>query len=375
MYFNEALIQVGNSAPDFKFKMDEKLHFGLSYIKPTGALYRKKSEIREKIEYLVLDFLGTWCQPNIKGFLKMKKYLEKYPEKLCYISIACNEKSLKAWKNYSEKIMKTTNTIIALLIPAIFMACSQKQAKEKDQPTKNNAEYTMSATWLRMSPQGPVKMQFKENGKATIDFGNDQSVEVTSTYTINGDTIKFTDENGQMCPAPGTYLMDETPYYMAFDVLNDTCNGRIKTTTGFWTKPNFRELLDTLDKQIAARNEAELNLMRGRLYMATGNSVKARADFDKYIATDSTNFRVFTNRAATQFPTDMEGALADCESAIALNPEYKNAWFLRGLALYEMGRKEEACESFSRAIELGFSVLRRAEKQKCAAFWSIEDKS
>jgi len=267
--------------------------------------------------------------------------------------------------------MKITNTIIALLIPAIFMACSQNPPKEKQD--KSHSESIISGVWLRMSPQGPVKMQFKDNGKVTIDFGNDQSVEVSSTYTINGDTVKFADENGQMCPAPGTYLMDETPYYMAFDVLNDTCNGRIKTTTGFWTKPNFRELQDTLDKQIAANSEAELHLMRGRLYMAIGNSEKAREDFSAFIANDSSNARVFINRAATFFPGDMQGVLADCDRAIALNPENKNAWFLRGLALYEMDRKKEACESFSKAIELGFSVLRIAEKQKCAEYWDIEN--
>lgn len=264
--------------------------------------------------------------------------------------------------------MKLTSIIIMSLVLMVTLACNQNKPKEKAEQTKE----TMSATWLRMSHSGPVKMQFRKNGTVTIDFGNDQNVEVTSEYTINGDTISFSDRKGEMCPASGTYLMDETPYYMAFDVLEDTCNGRIKTTTGFWTKPTFRELEDTLNKQITASSDPGLHLMRGRLYMATGNVAKARADFDAYIASDSTNARVFVNRAATRFPADMEGALTDSESAIALEPEYKNAWFLRGLALYELGRKEEACESFSKAIELGFSVLRIAEKQKCAEFWETE---
>jgi len=66
---------------------------------------------------------------------------------------------------------------------------------------------------------------------------------------------------------------------------------------------------------------------------------------------------------------DMEGAVSDCNKAIALDPENKNAFFLRGLAHYELGRKEQACEDFSKAINLGFSILRIAEKQRCAEFW------
>ncbi len=65
----------------------------------------------------------------------------------------------------------------------------------------------------------------------------------------------------------------------------------------------------------------------------------------------------------------MKGAVDDCNKAIALEPDNKNAYFLRGLAKYELGEKEQACEDFSRAIELGFSILRIAEEQRCAEFW------
>ena len=40
-----------------------------------------------------------------------------------------------------------------------------------------------------------------------------------------------------------------------------------------------------------------------------------------------------------------------------------------GLARYELGEKEQACEDFRKAIELGFSVLRVAEQQRCPEFW------
>jgi len=70
----------------------------------------------------------------------------------------------------------------------------------------------------------------------------------------------------------------------------------------------------------------------------------------------------------------MKGAVDDCNKAIALDPENKNAFFLRGLAEYELGEKEKACEDFSRAIELGFSILRIAEEQRCGEIWDSTKK-
>jgi tetratricopeptide (TPR) repeat protein len=68
-------------------------------------------------------------------------------------------------------------------------------------------------------------------------------------------------------------------------------------------------------------------------------------------------------------PEDLPGVVDDCNKAIALDPENKNAYFLRGLASYGLGKKEEACTDFYRAIELGFTILKEAEHEKCAAYW------
>jgi hypothetical protein len=37
-----------------------------------------------------------------------------------------------------------------------------------------------------------------------------------------------------------------------------------------------------------------------------------------------------------------------------------------------LGEKEQACEDFSKAIELGFSVLRVAEQEICFDYWKKE---
>jgi tetratricopeptide (TPR) repeat protein len=64
--------------------------------------------------------------------------------------------------------------------------------------------------------------------------------------------------------------------------------------------------------------------------------------------------------------------MLDCNKAISLEPDNKNAYFLRGLARYELGEQEEGCEDFNKAIELGFSVLRIAEQEKCIDYWNVK---
>ncbi len=138
---------------------------------------------------------------------------------------------------------------------------------------------------------------------------------------------------------------------------------------GFWTTPEYKKLLKKLDKDIAQSAELEDILSRARVLMAIGKAQGAKADLDTYILKDQTNARVYVNRAATRFPHDLKGVVADCSKAIALEPDNKNAYFLRGLAHYEQGNKQQGCNDFSRAIALGFTVLRYAEQNKCAEFW------
>jgi tetratricopeptide (TPR) repeat protein len=172
-----------------------------------------------------------------------------------------------------------------------------------------------------------------------------------------------------MCQDIGQYKVYQTKYYVSFDLIDDDCGGRIKTTMGFWTKPNFNDFLKTLDDEIAKSPNPDLYLSRARIYLATGMTNKAKDDFDNYLLTDTLDARVYINRAGTRFPNDLIGVVSDCNKAISLEPDNKNAYFLRGLARYELGEKEQGCEDFSKAIELGFSVLRIAEQEKCIDFW------
>lgn len=262
--------------------------------------------------------------------------------------------------------MKNVVAVFCFL-PVIFFGCVHSGADQGNAQIAD--EQMILGSWIKFSRAGLIAIEFKHNSMLEVDMKNDGTIDVLSEYQIKDDTIVFKDIKGEACPELGKYWLEVREEYLALDMANDDCGGRIKLTTGFWTRANYPDLIKQLDKRIEAGDDADNYLLRGRIYMAIGQPKNARKDFDSYLQSDTTDFRAYLNRAATCFPHDMEGALADCNRVIALNPDSKNAYFLRGLALYELGGKEEACADFTTAINLGFDILRIAEQQKCEEFW------
>ena len=74
------LVADGCQAPDFTLKDNNGKMLALSSLKG---------------KYLVLDFWGSWCGWCIKGFPEMKKYYEKYKDRLEILGIDCNDKEDK----------------------------------------------------------------------------------------------------------------------------------------------------------------------------------------------------------------------------------------------------------------------------------------
>jgi hypothetical protein len=227
--------------------------------------------------------------------------------------------------------------------------------------------------WVRLTQSGPVGLEFNGDGTIEVDFGNDGTVDVVSEYEVRNDSIFFIDKKGEMCPEPGIYKLEITDCYAAFDLIDDMCNGRIKMTMGFWTRPDFDQLIGELSENIEVSDNSELYLKRARIALALGKSQEAGSDLDVYLQQNPNDARALINRAGTRFPHNMEGVVSDCNNAIELEPENKNAWFLRGLANWELGFKEEACNDFSRAIDLGFSILQIAEEQRCSEYWNRKE--
>lgn len=264
--------------------------------------------------------------------------------------------------------MKAKMILLGFLILGLLPGFSHSMGMNNDAQSDNS----LSGRWIKIGHMGAYGLEFTDGGLVKVDFGNDQSTDVNVEYELRGDTIKFVDKDGKMCQNNGIYKFYQTDYYLALDLIEDDCNGRIQTTMGFWTKPNYEELIEELDNEISNSPEPEHYVNRGRIYMAIGKSQLAEQDFDKYILADTSNARVFLNRAATRMSSDLNGVILDCNKVLDLDADNKNAYFLRGLARYELGEKELGCEDFNRAIELGFTILRDAEQEKCFEYWNEE---
>jgi tetratricopeptide (TPR) repeat protein len=227
--------------------------------------------------------------------------------------------------------------------------------------------------WLSMGQKGKKSLNFQENDRVDFNFGDDGTIELVSKYDIHADTIIFNDKEGVTCPDIGKYKVEVNQYYLSLNLIKDDCGGRVKNTMGFWVRADYENVLHTLNERISEHSQPGLYLMRSRIYLAIGKPQEAKSDLDYYIENAQPNARVYINRAGTRFPDDLDGIIKDCDKAIKLDPGEKNAYFLKGLALYGLDKKEEACQNFMKAIDLGFSVLRVAERHSCAEFWEKAD--
>ncbi|MBT8317571.1 MAG: hypothetical protein HKP59_08085 [Lutibacter sp.] len=268
--------------------------------------------------------------------------------------------------------MRTLKIFFVLTSVIFTYSCNYKATKEKVptsiEITQPN-DSTLIGVWKHMSPNGPMKIYFKENGTVETDLGDNNSVDIISSYTIKSDTIEFFDKEGKSCPNAGIYKVYNRGYTVSFDVLDDLCNGRIKSTSGFWVRPNHLDQINQLNSIIEKTDDIKSILHRGRMYLALQKYELAKKDFDMYIKRDSSDAKVYINRAATRFPYGFQGIVYDCNKAIAIDSTDKNAYFLRGLAYYALDEKQKGCDDFQKSIDLGFEILKEAEYNKCKEFW------
>lgn len=260
----------------------------------------------------------------------------------------------------SGHINSAINSVLIVLL-LLLVQCNNPQQKEE-----NKNQDIIFGNWYKKGHNSAMKLNLSKQNLATVIVGENGKEKYDADFVIKNDTILFIDRNAL---DTGAYVIKKSPYYVAFDLINDDRSGRVKKMMGFWVRPHYDKQLRDLTKLIKDSSRTQDYLTRARMYLALGNPKKAQFDLNFYLSIVSTDSRAYLHRAATYFPYDMEHALADCNRALELDSVNKNIYFLRGLALYMIGREEEACNDFNEAIELGFSVLRQAESERCKEFW------
>ncbi len=149
--------------------------------------------------------------------------------------------------------MKTLKLLFVLISIIYASSCNNNKTKDKASAsieiTQPN-DSTILGEWKHIGPIGAVKIHFKENGIVEIDLEDNNSIDIISNYIVRSDTIEFLDKEGKSCPNSGVYKIYNRGYTVAFDVLDDLCNGRIKSTSGFWVRPNYIEQINQLNSII-----------------------------------------------------------------------------------------------------------------------------
>lgn len=95
---NRGSVRIGSTAPAFKVK-DIDGHY------VTEDMFKGR-------KFLVLDFWGSWCAWCIRGVPEMKRYREKYRDRLEILGVDCNDKPermLAAIKKHGMNWLHTVN--------------------------------------------------------------------------------------------------------------------------------------------------------------------------------------------------------------------------------------------------------------------------
>lgn len=141
--------------------------------------------------------------------------------------------------------------------------------------------------------------------------------------------------------------------------------------------PFFRKAIIRLDEAIKIIPEmAEALYYKGAAYQSRYNFYRIDEHWDSamtaYTATIELNDQLasaFFNRGnlyVIEGSADNELlALADYAAVIDLEPNYKNAWYMRGVLRYGIGDPDGACEDFSMAVQYGHKEAGKEMKRLC----------
>ncbi|KAG6808820.1 hypothetical protein H0H92_002767 [Tricholoma furcatifolium] len=110
----------------------------------------------------------------------------------------------------------------------------------------------------------------------------------------------------------------------------------------------------------------------GKSLKDLGNKAFAAKEYDKSIdlftraiAIDPTNYVLFSNRSAAKTgKKDYDGALADAEETVRMNPSWGKGWARKGAALHGARRYDEAIAAFQRGLAVEDSLVLRKGLQE-----------
>ena len=114
-------------------------------------------------------------------------------------------------------------------------------------------------------------------------------------------------------------------------------------------------LTDVIEKKRSDADMAHGYFYLANYYDAANNAEEAMKYYDLSLSRNSNYLLALNNRGILKGKAgDFGGAVNDFNDAIRIKPDYAEAWYNRGVALYQTGKPEEACQDWNRALKLNF---------------------
>ena len=202
-----------------------------------------------------------------------------------------------------------------------------------------------------------------------MDLGNDGSIEQALSFQVVGDTIFVENTHEEACVEKAIYKFVRTDHYVSFELLDGFCFQSFQTLKGYWTRPNYKELLCELIKSKKSQIDSIQNHLEcARIYVATNSSILAKANLDLYLEAYPNDIMALLDRAQAKLSFDLNGVIIDANKALNIDYTNQKAWYLKGLAQYNSGLEAEGCADIDTAIEYGLKSLRHFEEKRCAIY-------
>ena len=109
----------------------------------------------------------------------------------------------------------------------------------------------------------------------------------------------------------------------------------------------------------------ETLLQQGHDQLEREQYQEAIVSFDKVIEVKADNLQAWYNRGVALFQLGRyQEALDSYDKALEIQPDYHYAWYCRGNALYNLERCEEAIASYNKALEIRPELWKWQKKLK-----------